>query len=220
MGYCNLDSVVIPFVGTLNDDDVASPVFYLDAKGEGQERLVDTPAIQMRKDRCQCYLRHLRGRFLDQERLFLYAVFVTHDGRAMDATNVLDLIQNAGNGLIWGDDSQFVDVHSHRCVVDWLPSDCEMTIVYVGTVTKYSVEKMSLSPGRMQKITKDFKETYDLGRWMDRCFGSDGWLDFPWKGFWRDDRFLEIPALRPAYIRWLVGHAVEGTDDGPAKTDI
>jgi len=205
-------SVVIPLVGTLNDDDIASPVFYIDETGARQEKLVETPAIQIRKERMKHYLRDLDVRFKDHEPLFLYAAFVTHNNRPIDATNVLDLIQNAGSKVIWNDDSQFVDVHCRRCVHPRLRPEHEFTVVYVGTVGKASIGKMSLSTGRLQKIASDFGKKYSLAKCMEEQFDLTERAGYSLKGFWRDDRFLKILALRPAYIKWL-------SDQGDAVTN-
>jgi hypothetical protein len=206
MGTANMYSVVIPFVGTLNDDDAACPVSYLDEKGVMTQKLAATPAIQNRKERMKYYLRKLPVRFLNGENLTLVAIFFTHDRRPVDATNVLDLIQNAGNKLIWNDDCHFMDVHSQRCVISGMKPELERTIVYVGTISKAHVEKISFRTGRILKVAKDFREKYPVEEYLDEYFDFNERGRFITKGFWKDDRFLKIPALAANYQQWLLEH--------------
>ena len=79
----NLPSVVVPFVGTLNDDDAASPVIY---NKNGTEKVVleETPEIKMRKTRTRHYLRSLQCRFLRGEPLMLTAFFLTRNDRNIE----------------------------------------------------------------------------------------------------------------------------------------
>ena len=219
MKKTTLNSVVIPFVGTLNDDDVASPVFYLDGHGVTRERLVETPAIQLRKERMRHYLRGLGARFVNGEPLYLYAIFVTRDERSIDATNVLDLIQNAGNRIIWSDDSQFVEVFSRRMVVPYLKLECEFTVVWIGEVPNPSRHKTSFGTSRLQKIAEDYRTNYDVEKCLAATFSESEAIDFRVGGFWSDDRFLDIPVLKPAYIRWHM--KTQGdcrAENGPGST--
>lgn len=210
MSSAIIDCVVIPFVGTLNDDDVASPVFYLNEEGKRQERLVETAAIEMRKERVLYYLRHLACRFLNGERLMLTAFFLTRNNRNVDGTNVLDLIQNAGNGVIWNDDSQFISVRCDRFVLRHLKPECERTVIYINEVRENFLEKPTYRASRYGAILKNFREQHDDIPSVRRIFGLDACFRYYNTGFWEDDRFLDVPCLVANYQQWLVQHRNRG----------
>ena len=214
----NLNSVVIPFVGTLNDNDMAHPVFYLDENKDMCEALVETPAIQHRKELARNYLRYLPVRFLEesngrQQKLLLYVIFVTCNWRPIDATNILDLVQNAANKVIWHDDSQFLDVASQRVVAKRLKPEMEHTVVYVEEVSEAYFYKTDYRLRRIQKMNKDYRERYRVQESYLLQILSGDYLRFCNEGFWLDDRFEQIPALAANYQQWVVKHHANGSGE-------
>jgi len=205
-------AVVVPFVGTLNDIDMATPVSYLDENEIMHEVLEETPAIKMRKDRMTHYLRYLPVRFLQQDgdkqqKLLLYVIFVTRNWRPVDATNVLDLIQNAGNKVIWNDDSQFISVRCDRFIDKFAKPETERTIVYVASISEAFLNKTSYLNSRYKLITNDFCQNYfDEKNQLKRIFEIGDIVRYHCEGFWQDNRFLKIPALAMNYHQWVVKH--------------
>ncbi len=203
-----INSIVIPFVGTLNDDDVASPVFYMNENQDLYSELVETPEIQHRKEMARHYLRHLPVRFLTQngekQKMLLYAIFVTRDWRPVDATNILDLIQNAGNRIIWDDDCQFIGVGSQRMVEKHIRPEIERTVVYIKALSKKLQDKLTYRSRCFNQFIDDYRNRYDLWKNFLRVFDTSDVFQFKQKGFWVDKRFLKIPALVANYQQWLI----------------
>ncbi len=213
-----IDTALIPFVATGNDDDIARPFYYLSGKKRRKDRedeekavdwfwrelLAETPRTQMQKERVRYYLRRLQGRFLKGETIFLYVFFVTRGKKRIDSSNVVDFIQNAGNKLIWKDDSQIADVRSRRGVGLRLYPDWEATIVYVGAIPKDSVGDVSKDAERFREFTEYVQYLYDIEKRLAEHFDQDEQSRFYRDGFWKDPRFMRIPALSPLYEKWLV----------------
>jgi len=210
----NIYSVVIPFVGTLNDDDMAIPEFYRDEKNVAHEVLEETPAIKMRKERMRYYLRYLPVRFLQQEgeiqqKLLLYAIFVTRNWRPIDATNILDLIQNSGNQIIWNDDSQFLSVRCDRFINKVTKPETERTIVYVAPISEAFLNKPSYLNSHYKLMTNDFCQNYfDEKSQLERIFEIGDIVRYHREGFWQDNRFLKISALAINYQKWIIKQSV------------
>ncbi len=199
-------SVVVPIVGTLNDVVAATPVIY---RNDGIERIVleETPGILMRKERMGHHLRCLPCRFLKGERLMLTAFLLTQDNRNIDATNVLDLIQNAGNKVIWCDDSQFISVRCDRFVWPHLKKKVsERTVVYISEVGEKLLSKPTYRASRYSLIIKDFEEHHDDIQLVRQVFGLGDCGRYYREGFWKDDRFLDVPCLTANYQKWLLQH--------------
>ena len=201
-----LFSAVVPFVNTLNDRDVACPVSYYDENNQLCMALEDTPSIANRKDRVRHYLRFLPGRFLDKERLLLSVFCITHNNRNLDCDNVASLIQNSGRKLIWGEDSQIYDVRCQRYVSSWARPETERTIVYVAVLRQSSLDRLSFRSSRHALIRRDYENRYDEEKHLALHFDLMQILTYKQKGFWEDDRFLRIPALKVNYERWLMDH--------------
>lgn len=198
-------STVIPFVGTLNDNEVACPVSYVDENGVMQDKLEETPEIAKRKERVRYYLRNLGSRFKNDEHLLLEAIFITCNKRNIDATNILDLIQNAGNKVIWNDDGQFIDVRSQRYLSEHNHKELERTIVYVIVLPEIRLWKSSYRLSRNSLLNKDYSGNHSKKACLEKLnslFNISEFQKFHQNGFWEDARFLQVPTLSANYEKW------------------
>jgi hypothetical protein len=165
--------VAVPFVGTLNDNEASTPVSFVENKSM-QWKLEETPAIKCRKERMRHYLRYLPVRFEKEDLLFLSVYFATKNKRNIDTTNVLDLVQNAGNNFIWSDDRQFIYTQCQRYMIDALIKgvEDEVTIIYVASIPNEHAYDPCFRDHLHMKVTKDFKAIcFDL-RFPLRCWSE------------------------------------------------
>jgi len=197
-------SVIVPFVGTLNDNDVASPVIYWGADNIMRQVLEETPAIAQRKECMQQYLRYLPARYLGKEKLMMNIFCITKNERNIDSENVASLVQNAGNKIIWNDDSQIFDVRCQRYASKIEKDETERLIIYILAIRPGKEHEVTYRQGLSQLISKDYREKYDMEKHIKEIFDLSGRIKFCSKGFWRDDRFLKIPALAVNYQKWLM----------------
>jgi hypothetical protein len=198
------NSVVIPFVGTLNDDCDAVPVIYVDKEHKIKAKMAQTPAIQKKKEQTKHYLRYLKVWFLKKEKLILDVFFITRTNRNIDATNVLDLIQNSGNKIIWNDDSQIYDVRSQRYVDKSIFKEMERMIVYAVPLWFFCEDQIKYRNDLYTKIAEDYKNRYDEVKFLNQYFKPVEISRFCEEGFWQDARFLRISALEFNYQQWHI----------------
>ncbi len=169
-------SVAVPVVGTLNDASVATPGFYSDENGLPKEILQETPAIWNRKERIRYYLRYLPVRFLNRQNLFLFTVAIKRNKKPIDATNILDLIQNAGNKIVWNDDCQFFEVHCWRVANPSIYLEKEFMVIYVSHTPDEYLNDMGFRRTQYRWVTEDFQtrwfilKYYETGARWERIF--------------------------------------------------
>ena len=183
--------------------DVASPISYLDERGQRQFTLEETPAIACRKDRMRYYLRQVVGRYMNAECLILSAYFITKDWHPMDATNVLDLIQNAGIKVVWSDDRQFTVVRSQRVISKFPQSVSERTVIYIAPIQPKDAGKPSFRASKLSLFSKNFVEDHNENKPLEKVFSTAEMIQIWQDAFWQDDRFLTIGTLRENYLAWL-----------------
>lgn len=200
----DLQSTVIPFVGTLNDDNPAIPMFELDKNGEGKIELQESPLVATRKQKASHYLRKLSKRYLEKQPLLLCIFVITRDRRPIDNTNVANLIQNSGNRNIWSDDCQFSYVSIQRIIYEWLKPEAERTIVYVKEIPQKYMNNDKYPSGQHAKIFYDYRKFYDEQRDLELTFNPYEREKYENEGFWEDERFLDISALEVNYQEWLL----------------
>lgn len=196
-------SCVIPFVSTPNDGLNAMPVPYYNIKGELQSILEDTPEMSSKKDRMRCFLRNLLVRDSENCRVILNVIFVTCDSRPIDGFNVVQLVQNAGNGLIWKDDSKIFDVRSQRYVSKQKQSCGERIIVYVAKLANDNFNNQADRDELYRLMHENYNQKYDEEAGLKNQFDPDDIIRFKKHGFWEDSRFSSIPALATNYQVWL-----------------
>jgi len=187
------------------------PIEYCDERGISSIILEDTPDTSTKKEQMRLFLRQLVPRFLDGSRLALNVEYVTKNWHPIDADNVVRAVQNAGNRVIWTDDSKFVSVLCHHGLTQYKHVHSERTVVYVSEIPKEYWNDRLFIDARQNLMNEDCRDRYDEKRHLQAHFTPPEIQRYASDGFWVDARFFEVPALAAGYQVWLIGKRNRGS---------
>lgn len=208
------ETVEIPFINLPEEGDVQDVNLMINPDSELKPELAQK---RVNADDLRPYLADILKGY-GRDRIYVISVFfITRTPRAIGAQKFVSMLLDAGKGVCWAYEGRVFEVRWQQVVQPHLPYECERTIVYVASIEDSHVFSVAAANKLHSRFAKHFAARYDEYSQLQRILPKETLQALSSRGFFKDDRFFEVPGLDARYRKWL--EEQEKKQDA-AETDV